>query len=116
MLYYGILLFIVIISVCLIISCIKRANDKIKALDNEYVYMNMNIGVTNSCTLHIISFPVQNKVEVLKEIRLLTGMSLKKSIALIESLPAIVSNNLSCEEAQCFKTKLEKLGAVVDIE
>ena len=88
MLYYGILLCIVIISVCLIISCIKRANDKIKALDNEYVYMN--IGVTNSCTLHIISFPVQNKVEVLKEIRLLTGMSLKKSIALIESLPAIV--------------------------
>ncbi len=114
MLYYGILLCIVIISVCLIISCIKRANDKIKALDNEYVYMN--IGVTNSCTLHIISFPVQNKVEVLKEIRLLTGMSLKKSIALIESLPAIVSNNLSCEEAQCLKTKLEKLGAVVDIE
>lgn len=114
MLYCGILLCIVIISVCLIISCIKRANDKIKALDNEYVYMN--IGVTNSCTLHIISFPVQNKVEVLKEIRLLTGMSLKKSIALIESLPAIVSNNLSCEEAQCLKTKLEKLGAVVDIE
>lgn len=57
-----------------------------------------------------------NKINVIKEVRTLTGLGLKEAKELVEGAPKTLKEGVSKEDAQKFKTTLEKAGAKVEIK
>jgi large subunit ribosomal protein L7/L12 len=55
------------------------------------------------------------KIQVIKEVRGLTGLGLKEAKELVDSAPKPVKEGASKEEAEEIKAKLEAVGAVVEI-
>lgn len=58
----------------------------------------------------------QQKIQLIKLIKELTGKGLKESKALVDTLPAVVKEGLSEEEARSLKAKLEEVGAEVELQ
>jgi large subunit ribosomal protein L7/L12 len=56
------------------------------------------------------------KINVIKEVRALTGLGLKEAKDLVEGAPKTVKEGVSKEEAQRMKEVLEKAGAKVTIK
>ncbi len=56
------------------------------------------------------------KLDVIKIIRELTGLGLKEAKEFVESAPKAVKENVSKDEAEAIKTKLEEAGAKVEIK
>jgi large subunit ribosomal protein L7/L12 len=56
------------------------------------------------------------KIEVIKEVRALTGLGLKEAKDLVEGAPKAVKEAVSKEEAQKLKAQLEGAGASVEIK
>ncbi len=56
------------------------------------------------------------KIQVIKEVRVLTGLGLKEAKALVDEAPKAVKEGLSKEEAEEVKAKLEEVGAVVEVQ
>lgn len=56
------------------------------------------------------------KIQVIKEIRAITGLGLKEAKDLVESAPTTVKDGVNKAEAEQIKTKLEEAGAVVDLK
>jgi large subunit ribosomal protein L7/L12 len=56
------------------------------------------------------------KIEVIKEVRALTGLGLKEAKDLVEGAPKTVKEGASKDEAAKIKTTLEKVGAKVDLK
>lgn len=56
------------------------------------------------------------KIQVIKVVRAITGLGLKEAKALVESAPTAVKEGASKEECEEIKTKLEEVGAIVDIK
>jgi len=57
-----------------------------------------------------------NKINVIKEIRVITGLGLTESKTLVESAPKAVKEGVSKDDAEKFKKQLEGAGAKVDIK
>ena len=57
-----------------------------------------------------------NKIKVIKVVRELTGLGLKESKDLVEGAPKIVKEQLSKEDAEAAKAKLEEQGAKVTLK
>jgi large subunit ribosomal protein L7/L12 len=57
-----------------------------------------------------------NKINVIKEVRAITGLGLTESKTLVESAPKAVKEGVSKEQADKFKKQLEDAGAKVDIK
>ncbi len=57
-----------------------------------------------------------NKINVIKEVRAITGLGLKEAKDLVEGAPKEVKANIPKEEAQKIKEVLEKAGAKVDVK
>ncbi|MCJ7728447.1 MAG: 50S ribosomal protein L7/L12 [Sedimentisphaerales bacterium] len=55
------------------------------------------------------------KIQVIKEVRALTSLGLKEAKDLVEGVPKPVKENISKEEAEAAKKKLEAAGAVVEL-
>ncbi len=55
------------------------------------------------------------KIQVIKEVRALTGLGLKEAKDLVESAPKPVKEGLSKAEAEAAQKQLEAVGAVVEI-
>jgi large subunit ribosomal protein L7/L12 len=55
------------------------------------------------------------KIQVIKTVRELLGLGLKEAKGLVDSAPAKVKEGLSKEDADELKTKLEEVGAEVEI-
>lgn len=55
------------------------------------------------------------KIQVIKEVRALTGLGLKEAKAVVDAVPKAVKEGVSKEEAEEAKTQLEAAGAVVEI-
>ncbi len=55
------------------------------------------------------------KIQVIKEVRGLTGLGLKEAKDLVEALPKPVKENISKQEAEEAKAILEKAGATVEL-
>ena len=55
------------------------------------------------------------KIQVIKEVRALTGLGLKEAKGLVDSAPKAVKEGLSNEEAEAAKQQLEAAGAVAEI-
>jgi len=56
------------------------------------------------------------KIEVIKEVRALTGLGLKEAKDLVEGAPKAVKEGVSKDEAAKVKAQLEKAGAKVELK
>jgi large subunit ribosomal protein L7/L12 len=56
------------------------------------------------------------KIQVIKEIRAITGLGLKEAKALVEGVPTPVKEGIVKEDAEKIKEQLEAAGAQVDIK
>jgi large subunit ribosomal protein L7/L12 len=56
------------------------------------------------------------KIEVIKEVRALTGLGLKEAKDLVEGAPKTVKEGVNKEEADKIKATLEKAGAKVELK
>ncbi|MCS6877014.1 MAG: 50S ribosomal protein L7/L12 [Geminicoccaceae bacterium] len=57
-----------------------------------------------------------NKINVIKEVRAITGLGLKEAKDLVEGAPKPVKEGVSKEEAAKIKAQLEAAGATVEIK
>ncbi len=57
-----------------------------------------------------------NKINVLKEVRAITGLGLKEAKELVDNAPKAVKEGIKKEEAEEIKSKLEAAGAQISIK
>ena len=57
-----------------------------------------------------------NKINVIKEVRAITGLGLKEAKELVDSAPKTVKENIPKEEAEAIKKKLETAGATIELK
>ncbi|MCI0600233.1 MAG: 50S ribosomal protein L7/L12 [Beijerinckiaceae bacterium] len=58
----------------------------------------------------------EKKIEVIKEVRAVTGLGLKEAKDLVEAAPKAVKEGVAKEEAEKIKAALEKAGAKVEFK
>ena len=56
------------------------------------------------------------KIQVIKEVRAITGLGLKEAKDMVEGVPAPVKEGISKEDAEKIKAQLEAAGAQVEIK
>ncbi|PID80717.1 50S ribosomal protein L7/L12 [bacterium DOLZORAL124_64_63] len=110
---------------------ILEAADLVKAMEEKY-------GVSAAAPVAVAAGPVgdaggaaaeektefdviltgagDKKIQVIKEVRAITGLGLKEAKTLVESAPCPVKEGLSKDEAEQIKEKLEEVGAIVDLK
>jgi len=64
----------------------------------------------------ILSSAGDKKIEVIKEVRAITGLGLKEAKDLVEGAPKPVKEAVSKADAEKIKAQLEKAGAKVDLK
>lgn len=57
-----------------------------------------------------------NKINVIKEVRAITGLGLKEAKDLVEGAPKTVKEGANKEDAEKFKKQLEAAGAKVEVK
>ena len=57
-----------------------------------------------------------SKINVIKEVRTITGLGLKEAKDLVEAAPKPVKEGVSKDEAEQLKAKLEEAGATVEVK
>ncbi len=57
-----------------------------------------------------------NKIQVIKEVRAITGLGLKEAKDLVDGAPKPIKEDISEDEAKEIKTKVEAAGAKVEIK
>ena len=65
--------------------------------------------------LKLTAFDAKSKIKVIKEVRAITSLGLKEAKELVEGVPATIKKDIKKEEAEELKTKLEGLGATIEI-
>ena len=63
-----------------------------------------------------LTVPGGQKIQVIKELRGITSLGLKEAKELVDNAPKAVKEGVSKEEAEEIKTKLEGVGATVEIK
>jgi len=58
----------------------------------------------------------EKKINVIKEVRAVTGLGLKEAKDLVEAAPKVVKEAVSKDEANSIKKKLEEAGAKVELK
>jgi len=58
----------------------------------------------------------EKKIEVIKEVRAITGLGLKEAKDLVEGAPKPVKEGIAKKDAEEIKKKLEAVGATVDLK
>ncbi len=57
----------------------------------------------------------EKKIQVIKEVRAITGLGLKEAKDLVDNVPKPVKEGLSKDEAEATRKQLEAVGAVVEL-
>nr|WP_246046734.1 50S ribosomal protein L7/L12 [Pontiella desulfatans] len=57
-----------------------------------------------------------SKIQVIKELRGITGLGLKEAKELVDGAPSSIKTGLSKEDADAMKEKLEGVGATIEIK
>jgi len=68
-----------------------------------------------SFDLKLMGFDAKAKIKVIKEIRKIANLGLKESKELVEGAPATITKDIKMEVAEELKTKLEAVGATIEI-
>ena len=63
----------------------------------------------------LISFG-DKKIQVIKEVRIITGLGLKEAKDLVESAPKAIKEGVAKEEAEEIKSKIEEAGGQADVK
>jgi large subunit ribosomal protein L7/L12 len=63
----------------------------------------------------VINNAGQQKIQLIKVVKDITGKGLKESKELVDKLPAVIKEGLTPEEAEELKKKLEAAGAEVEL-
>ena len=58
----------------------------------------------------------EKKIQVIKEVRSITGLGLKEAKALVDEAPKPVKEAVARDEADAVKTQLEDVGAQVEVK
>ncbi len=58
----------------------------------------------------------EKKINVIKEVRAMTGLGLKEAKDLVEAVPSAIKEGISKEEAEELKKKLEDAGATIEVK
>jgi len=58
----------------------------------------------------------EKKINVIKEVRAITGLGLKEAKDLVEGAPKVVKDAVSKDDAAKFKKQLEEAGATVEVK
>ena len=64
----------------------------------------------------ILAAAGDKKINVIKEVRTITGLGLKEAKDLVEGAPKVVKEGVKKEEAAELKKKLEEAGATVELK
>ena len=64
----------------------------------------------------VLTNPGQKKIQVIKEIKEITGKGLKECKDLVDNLPATIKEGVGSDEATSIKDKLEAAGAEAGLE
>jgi len=64
----------------------------------------------------ILAAAGEKKIEVIKEVRAITGLGLKEAKDLVEGAPKAVKEGVSKDDAAKLKAQLEKAGAKVELK
>jgi len=67
-------------------------------------------------TVSLDGFDAAKKINVIKVVREITGLGLKEAKDLVEGAPKPVKENISKDEAEALKKKLEDGGAKVSLK
>jgi large subunit ribosomal protein L7/L12 len=67
-------------------------------------------------TVSLDGFDAAKKINVIKVVREITGLGLKEAKDLVEGAPKAVKENISKDEAEAIKKKLEDGGAKVSLK
>ncbi len=64
----------------------------------------------------VLSAAGGSKIQVIKELRGITGLGLKEAKELVDGAPSSVKTGLSKEDAEAMKEKLEGVGATIELK
>jgi len=64
----------------------------------------------------ILTSSGDKKIQVIKEVRAITGLGLKEAKALVDEQPKAIKEGVSKEEAEAIKTKIEDAGGQVEVK
>ena len=64
----------------------------------------------------ILTVAGEKKINVIKEVRQITGLGLKEAKDLVEAAPKVVKEGVTKDEAAKLKAQLESAGAKVDVK
>ncbi len=64
----------------------------------------------------VLSAAGEKKINVIKEVRAITGLGLKEAKELVEGAPKPIKEGIDKEEADGLKEKLEAAGATVEVK
>jgi len=67
-------------------------------------------------SVELLSAPADKKIAVIKVVREITGCGLAEGKTMVESAPKAIKENVSKEEAETVKKKLEDAGAKVSLK
>lgn len=84
--------------------------------------MPTGVGVAEEAAAEQTEFDViltgagDRKIQVIKEVRTITGLGLKEAKALVDEAPKPVKESISRDEADALKQQLEAVGALVEVK
>jgi large subunit ribosomal protein L7/L12 len=58
----------------------------------------------------------KKKISIIKEVKVITGLSLIKAKEVVDSIPQIIKNNVPRKVAEEIKKRLQSLGADVELK
>ena len=64
----------------------------------------------------LTSFDAASKINIIKEVRAITGLGLAEAKALVESAPKALKEAVSKAEAESLKAKFEGIGAKIELK
>lgn len=67
-------------------------------------------------TVILSGVPAEKKIQIIKEVRAITGLGLKEAKDLVEGAPKPVKEGISKAEAEEVKAKLEAVGATIELK
>jgi large subunit ribosomal protein L7/L12 len=63
----------------------------------------------------LVSYDDKAKIKIIKEVRAIAALGLKEAKEMVEGAPKVIQKSIKKEKADEIKTKLEELGAVIEI-
>lgn len=107
---------------------ILQASDLVKLLEEKWGVSAAPVAVASSAAAPVSAVAEQtefavvlkdggaNKINVIKEVRAITGLGLKEAKDLVEGAPKTVKDGISKSDAEDMKKKLESAGAKVELQ